>query len=48
MTKMEITKRMEEIDRERFYLSMKDRWDLNDYDTDRALLHEYFKLNNLL
>lgn len=48
MTNTEIKARIEELERRRFYLSMKDRWTMDDYDTDRKLNAEIIRLNKEL
>ena len=40
MTKQEITKKLEELDRKQFELLMKDMWDREDYELDRKYTQE--------
>ena len=40
MTKQEITKKLEELDRKQFELMMKDMWDREDYELDRKYTQE--------
>lgn len=44
MTKAEMEKRLEELENERFFLEMKDRWNAKDYDTDRMYKNEIKEL----
>lgn len=44
MNKTEIENRINELERRRFYLSMKDRWSAEDYQTDRKLWTEILSL----
>ena len=44
MTKQEMMDRMEELDKLRFFLSMKDRWNGEDYSTDRKWFAEWLDL----
>lgn len=48
MTRTEIEKRIEEIENNRFYLAMKDRWNANDYATDEKWLNELRELKKNL
>ena len=48
MTKEEIIKRMEEIERDRFFLAMADHWTRADFDRDDKLFKEWLKLKNQL
>lgn len=40
MTKQEIAKKLEELDRKQFELMMKDMWDREDYELDRKYTQE--------
>jgi ribosomal protein L29 len=40
MTKQEINKKLEELDRKQFELMMKDTWDRADYELDRKYTQE--------
>lgn len=44
MTRQEINNRIAEIEKERFALDMKDRWDTVDYLKDDKLRKEWLKL----
>lgn len=44
MTKQEMQKRIEELEKERFYLAMADRWTSNDYQLDNKLFKEITEL----
>lgn len=44
MTKQEMVKRIEELDRAQFELMMKDMWDAQDYELDRHYTREIQKL----
>ena len=44
MSKAEMEKRIKELDERRFLLSMKDRWNSNDYARDREMLSEVMSL----
>lgn len=44
MTKEQIKNRMEEIEKVRWYLNMKDRWTARDYELDRKLEDKYNEL----
>ena len=44
MTKQEMVKRIEELDRAQFELMMKDMWDAQDYELDRYYTQEILKL----
>lgn len=44
MTKKEMVKRIEELDRAQFELMMKDMWDAQDYELDRYYTQEILKL----
>lgn len=48
MTKNEIAKRLEELDREDFFLLMKDVWDNNDYKKADEIHTEQRKLTKML
>lgn len=48
MTKQEMVKRIEELDRRQFELMMKDIWDRADYDLDRYYTREIQKLKKEL
>lgn len=48
MTKNEIVKRLEELDREDFFLLMKDVWDNNDYKKANEIHTEQRKLTKML
>lgn len=48
MTKQEMVKRIEELDRRQFELMMKDMWDRADYDLDRYYTQEIQKLKEEL
>lgn len=48
MTKQEMIKRIEELDRKQFELMMKDTWDRADYDLDRYYTQEIQKLKKEL
>lgn len=48
MTKNEIIKRLEELDREDFFLLMKDVWDNNDYKKADEIHTEQRKLTKML
>ena len=48
MTKQEMVKRIEELDRRQFELIMKDMWDRADYDLDRYYMQEIQKLKEEL
>ena len=44
MTKIEITKRMEELEYEMFILEMKDRWNAKDYEEKAKMFNEWLDL----
>lgn len=46
MTKQEMVKRIEELDRAQFELMMKDYWNAEDYKLDRYYTQEIDKLRN--
>ena len=48
MTKEQIEKRIEDLEYRRFILDMKDRWDSDDYKTDREWSDEIFRLKKEL
>ena len=48
MTKQEIIKKLEELDREQFLLMMKDHWDRRDFDEDTRLSREMAELRKML
>lgn len=48
MNKVEIQKRIEELEARRFYLSMKDRWSQDDYEADRKMWTEALELKKAL
>lgn len=48
MTKNEMQARINELEKRRFYLSMKDRWDADDYDYDRKLFAEALELKKAI
>lgn len=48
MTKQEMVKRIEELDRAQFELMMKDMWDVQDYELDRHYTREIQKLKEAL
>lgn len=48
MTNTEIKTRIDELEKRRFYLSMKDRWDAVDFDNDRKLHTEILGLKKKL
>lgn len=45
MAKEQMVKRMEELEDKRWLLSMKDRWDNEDYLQDRKWFDEWLNLN---
>lgn len=48
MTNDEIKARIEELERQRFYLGMKDRWSSEDYSHDRKMWMEILDLQKKL
>ena len=48
MTKMEITKRMEELEDKMFILEMKDRWNAKDYENKNKMFGEWLDLKHKL
>ena len=48
MTREEMEKRMEELDRMMFFLNMKDRWNDEDYKRDREMFREWKTLKDKL
>ena len=44
MTKAEMEKRLKELENERFFLEMKDRWNAKDFETDRMYKNEIREL----
>lgn len=48
MTKQEIIARINELDKEQFFLMMKDMWDRRDYARDAELTREIQALQKLL
>lgn len=48
MTKNEMQARIDELEKRRFYLSMKDRWDTDDYDYNRKMLTEVLELKKAM
>ncbi len=48
MTKNEIQARIDELERRRFYLSMKDHWSAADFDSDRKMWIEVLDLKKKL
>lgn len=48
MMKNEIEKRIDELEKARFYLAMKDRWDSRDYAMDREWFNELLALKKEL
>jgi hypothetical protein len=44
----ELTNRLDEVETERFYLAMKDRWNNDDYDKERELANEEFAIRKEL
>ena len=48
MTKQEMVKRFEELDRAQFELMMKDMWDAQDYELDRHYTREIQKLKEAM
>lgn len=44
MTKEEMKQRLEKLEKERFLLEMKDRWNAKDYDIDRQYRNEIREL----
>ena len=44
MTREEMIKRMEELEKQMFNLEMKDRWDSKDYALKKQLFKEYLEL----
>ena len=48
MTKAEIEKRIDELETQRFYLAMKDRWNADDYRTDNKWFNELLDLKKKL
>lgn len=48
MTKQEIIKKLEELEREQFELMMKDMWDRADYELDRKYTREIEALREAL
>ena len=45
MTEQERIEQIKEIERKRFYLAMKDRWNQHDYIVDATLFREWLDLN---
>ena len=48
MTKQEIIKRLDELDKAQFFLMMKDVWERADYELDRAYSREIAQLKEEL
>ena len=48
MTKQEIIEALNKVENKRFMLSMKDRWNSNDYETDRKWFAEELALREQL
>ena len=48
MTKQEIIEALNKLENKRFYLSMKDRWNSEDYETDRRWMQEEISLRKQL
>ena len=48
MTKQEIIEALAKVENKRFMLSMKDRWNSNDYETDRQWFAEELALRKQL
>lgn len=48
MNKQEIEKRIEELEKRRFFLQMKDYWNFNDYRQDDELKEEIKNLKKML
>lgn len=48
MTNEEMSKRIEELEAKRFYLSMKDHWSNEDFETDRKWWTEILDLEKKL
>lgn len=48
MKATEIKARIDKLEYDRFILSMKDRWNLKDYDEDRKMSDEIMKLTKQL
>ncbi len=48
MTKNEMQARIDDLEKRRFYLSMKDRWDADDYDYDRKMFAEVLELKKAM
>lgn len=48
INKVEMEKRIEELEARRFYLSMKDRWSYEDHEADRKMWMEVLELKKAL
>lgn len=48
MTKNEMQTRIDDLEKRRFYLSMKDSWDADDYDYDRKMFAEVLELKKAM
>lgn len=48
MTKQEIIKKLDELDREQFMLMMADHWDRRDFDENNRLSREMAELRKML
>lgn len=48
MTKQEMEKRLEELERANFFHQMKDRWDASDFEYDRKIFREIRELKEAL
>ena len=48
MAREQIEARIKEIENARFYLNMKDRWEVRDYNRDSQLRVELLKLREML
>ena len=44
----EIKNKMEEIEKKRFFLAMKDHWDNKDFEQDRVWFNKWLALKNSL
>ena len=48
MTKNEMQARIDDLEKRRFYLSMKDCWDADDHDYDRKMFTEALELKKAM
>lgn len=48
MTKQEMKKRLEQLERAEFFHAMKDRWDASDFEYDRKISKEIRELKEAL